>query len=153
MTRAILVALALLICTACGAASTGAPAAQPDTLPITIRGARLVAEVVADPATRERGLMFRRDLPAGTGMLFVFPAEQPQGFWMRNTYVPLSIAYLDRDGRILNIADMQPLDESTHPSAGPAQFALEVPQGWFAEHQITPGDRAAVRLPPDLVIR
>jgi uncharacterized membrane protein (UPF0127 family) len=91
--------------------------------------------------------MYRFSLPADHGMLFVFPAPQPLGFWMRNTYIPLSIAYLDADGRILNIEDMAPRDESSHPSRGLALYALEMRKGWFADKGIGVGARVT-GLPP-----
>ena len=123
---------------------------KPQSLPITkirVGNHPVDAEVAQTPEQRTLGLMFRFSLPADRGMLFVFPHPQPQGFWMRNTYVPLSIAYLDADGRILNILDMKPHDESSHPSAGPALYALEMRRGWFAERGIGPGTRVT-GLPP-----
>jgi uncharacterized membrane protein (UPF0127 family) len=74
-------------------------------------------------------------------MLFVFDAPQPLTFWMKDTYVPLSIAFIGADGRILNIEDMAPQTESPHNSRGPAMFALEMKKGWFAQFQIAAGDR------------
>jgi len=78
----------------------------------------------------------------------VFPEPQPLGFWMRNTYIPLSIAYIDADGRIVNVADMAPRDESSHPSNGPALYALEMRKGWFAEKGLGPGARVTGLPPP-----
>lgn len=101
--------------------------------------AKLKAEVAADGATRTIGLMNRFSLAPDSGMLFVFARSEPLAFWMRNTYVPLSIAYLNDKGVILNILDMKPHDESTHPSAGPAMYALEMKQGWFKERGIVAG--------------
>jgi uncharacterized membrane protein (UPF0127 family) len=123
---------------------------KPQSLPVTkIRvGTYAVdAEVAQNPQQRALGLMYRFNLPADRGMLFVFPRPEPLGFWMRNTFIPLSIAYIDADGRILNILDMKPHDESSHPSAGPALYALEMRKGWFAERGIGPGTRVA-GLPP-----
>jgi uncharacterized membrane protein (UPF0127 family) len=123
---------------------------KPQSLPVTkIRvGTHAVdAEVAQDPQQRALGLMYRFSLPADRGMLFVFPRAEPLGFWMRNTYIPLSIAYLDASGTILNILDMKPHDESSHPSAGPALYALEMRRGWFAERGIGPGTRVT-GLPP-----
>ncbi len=97
-------------------------------------------EIADTPAKRERGLMERTALAEDAGMLFVFAQEQPRSFWMRNTLIPLSIAYIDAGGRIVDIQDMQPLDETPHPSAAPAQFALEVNQGFFTEHGIEVGN-------------
>jgi len=74
-------------------------------------------------------------------MIFVFEKAEPQGFWMKNTFIPLSIAFIDSDGRILNVTDMAPQDERTHWSNGPALYALEMRKGWFAERGIGPGDQ------------
>jgi uncharacterized protein len=107
---------------------------------LQIKGHKLKAEVAADNNSRTIGLMNRFSLKPDHGMLFVFEQSQPQAFWMRNTFVPLSIAYLDSKGVIVNIEDMKPRDESTHPSAAPAMFALEMKQGWFKERGIAAGD-------------
>lgn len=115
---------------------------------------RLTAEVVATPEKRSIGLMFRDTLPEDRGMLFVFAGPYTGTFWMRNTRIPLSIAFIGQDRRILNIEDMQPFDEVTqHAPRGAAFYALEVNQGWFAARGIQPGDTVVFELPPDLVIR
>ena len=106
-------------------------AAELPTVALGIKEAHLVAEIAATDATRTTGLMNRFSLQPDHGMLFVFKAPQPQAFWMKNTYVPLSIAFIGADGRILNIEDMAPQTESTHPSRGPALYALEMKKGWF----------------------
>jgi uncharacterized membrane protein (UPF0127 family) len=108
---------------------------------LTIGKAKLKAEVAADNNTRTVGLMNRFSLQPDHGMLFVFAQSQPLAFWMKNTYVPLSIAYIDAQGVILNILDMKPHDESTHPSAGAALYALEMKQGWFKDRGIVAGNR------------
>lgn len=97
------------------------------------------AEVAADFSTRGRGLMHRKGLAPNAGMLFVFDAPSQQCMWMKNTYIPLSVAFLDEQGAIINIADMQPHSEQTHCSARPALYALEMTRGWFAERGIKPG--------------
>jgi len=97
------------------------------------------AEVARTPETRTRGLMFRQSMPANRGMLFVFPYPERQCFWMKNTLIPLSIAFLDDRGAIVNIADMQPQSEDLHCSARPVRYALEMNQGWFAAKRIAPG--------------
>ncbi len=102
---------------------------------------KLKAEVAADANSRTVGLMNRFSLAPDSGMLFVFPQSEQLGFWMKNTFIPLSIAYLDAKGVILNIADMKPQDESTHPSKGPAMYAVEMKQGWFKERGIKAGDK------------
>ncbi len=108
---------------------------------LTIGKAKLRAEVAADNNTRTVGLMNRFSLQPDHGMLFVFAQSQPLAFWMKNTYVPLSIAYIDAQGVILNILDMKPHDESTYPSTGAALYALEMKQGWFKDRGIVAGNR------------
>ena len=110
----------------------------------TARGERVEirAEIADEEAEQKRGLMERTALAEDAGMLFVFPGERPRSFWMRNTLIPLSIAYIDGDGGIVDIQDMQPLDETAHPSAAPAQYALEVNQGFFEERGVRVGDEA-----------
>ena len=111
------------------------------TRTLTIAGSKLTVEVASTPETRETGLMNRFSLQQDHGMLFVFEQAQPQAFWMKNTYIPLSIAFVDGSGRILNIEDMRPQDESTHWSRGMARYAIEMRQGWFAAKGIGDGDR------------
>ena len=110
------------------------------TRTLTIDGHSLIVEVASTPKTRETGLMNRFSLQPDHGMLFVFEAPQPMAFWMKNTYIPLSIAFVDAKGRILNIEDMRPQDEATHWSKGPALYAIEMRQGWFATRGIAEGD-------------
>jgi uncharacterized membrane protein (UPF0127 family) len=123
-------------------------AAVPDETAIvginTARGERVEvrAEIADEAAEQQRGLMERTELAEDAGMLFVFPGERPLSFWMKNTLIPLSIAYIDGDGGIVDIQDMQPLDETSHPSAAPAQYALEVNQGFFEERGVQVGDEA-----------
>ena len=108
---------------------------------LEINGHKLTAEVAATEPARTTGLMHRRMLPENRGMLFVFAAAAPQSFWMKNTYVPLSIAFLDESGTIINIEDMKPLTTDPHSSTRPARYALEMNQGWFAKRGIKPGAR------------
>jgi len=122
-------------------ASIAAQAAELPTRALTIDGNALTVEVAATPETRENGLMNRFSLQPDHGMLFVFESPQPLAFWMKNTYVALSIAFVDANGRILNIEDMRPQDESTHWSKGPALYAIEMRKGWFAAKGIAAGDR------------
>ena len=118
-----------------------AAAADLPTVELRIKGHKLTAEVAATEATRATGLMNRFSLQPDHGMLFVFRQARPQAFWMKNTYVPLSIAFVAADGTILNIEDMAPRTENTHPSRGPAMYALEMKKGWFAARGIGAGDR------------
>ena len=99
------------------------------------------AEVAADYATRGRGLMFRKSLAPNAGMLFIFDAPAMHCMWMKNTYIPLSVAFLDEKGEIINIADMQPHSEQSHCAARPALYALEMDRGWFAQRGIKAGAR------------
>jgi uncharacterized protein len=87
------------------------------------------------------GLMWRREMPQHEGMLFVYDAPAVQCFYMRNTYLPLSIAFIADDGTIVNIRDMQPLTENSHCADKPVRYALEMNQGWFAKKGIKPGFR------------
>lgn len=107
---------------------------------LTIGANKLIVEVASTPQTRETGLMNRFSLQQDHGMLFVFEVPQELAFWMKNTYIPLSIAFVDVNGRILNIEDMRPQDESTHWSSGQALYAIEMRQGWFAARGIAAGD-------------
>lgn len=100
---------------------------------------RIVAEVASAPTDRATGLMGRKTLPENHGMLFVFEKPGIQCFWMKNTFVPLSIAFMRDDGTITNIADMQPLSTDSHCSTEPVDLALEVNQGWFAKRNVKPG--------------
>ena len=102
-------------------------------------------EIADTDAERQTGLWGRPTLAEDAGMLFVFDQEQPLSFWMKDTLIPLSIAYISAEGRIVDIQDMPPLDETPHPSAEPAQYALEVNQGFFAERGVAVGD--TVELP------
>ena len=101
----------------------------------------LLVEVAETERQQQRGLMGRTELDANRGMLFVYDREQQLSFYMRDTLIPLSIAYIDARGTIIDIQDMQPLDETSHPSAAPAKYALEVNQGFFEAHGIQVGDR------------
>ena len=102
---------------------------------------RIEAEVAADQDSRKQGLMQRRSMAAHHGMLFVFPQVERHCMWMRNTFLPLSVAFLDEEGRILNIEDMQPHTETNHCAARPARFALEMNAGWFSGKGLKPGQR------------
>ena len=117
-----------------------ASSADLPTRTLTIRDQKLTVEVASTPETRATGLMNRFSLRTDYGMLFVFEAPQPLAFYMKNTYVPLSIAFVDARGRITNIEDMRPKDESTHWSKGLASYAIEMRQGWFAAKGIAAGD-------------
>jgi len=112
------------------------------TMTLRIGAVAVEAEVADESDERTIGLMGRKELAEGKGMLFVFREPQPLGFWMRDTLVPLSIAYINAAGVIREIHDLQPLDETPARSAfRDLLYALEVPQGWFHKNKILPGDR------------
>ncbi|MDR2176673.1 MAG: DUF192 domain-containing protein [Treponema sp.] len=100
----------------------------------------LRAEIARSAEEKQKGLMFRKNLADGQGMLFVFDRDQIMSFYMKNTLVPLSIAFIRSDGGIVEIRDMRPLDESLIRSSRSVRYALEVPQGWFDRAGIKTGD-------------
>jgi uncharacterized membrane protein (UPF0127 family) len=100
---------------------------------------RIEAEIAYTDEARQIGLMYRQKMPTSHGMLFVFDQPASHCMWMKNTLLPLSVAFLDDKGRIINIEDMQPQTEDNHCAAQPAKYALEMNLGWFARHGISPG--------------
>jgi uncharacterized membrane protein (UPF0127 family) len=120
----------------------GAQTGPQPTLPTTrlTAGMHLItAELATTFQSRMIGMMFREKTPPNHGMLFVFETQASQCFWMRNTPLPLSIAFIDDDGTITQIEDMAPRNDATHCSKKPVRFALEMEQGWFAKRGIAPG--------------
>jgi uncharacterized membrane protein (UPF0127 family) len=107
---------------------------------LKISNVPITVEIADTPQASENGLMFRDSLPEDHGMLFIFDQPKKASFWMKNTKIPLSIAYADSNGKILEIKSMNPLDETVVPSrSDEVNYALEVNQGWFARHGITAG--------------
>ena len=102
---------------------------------------RVCAEIAQTEPQRELGLMHRAALPPDGGMLFVFPQPDVQRFWMKNTELALSIAFLDDNGKIVNIEDMRPQTLDPHASARPVRYALEMRQGWFSDHRLKAGSQ------------
>jgi len=102
------------------------------------------AEIAIKDEERQKGFMFRKRIPEGTGMLFIFENDQILNFWMKNTPTPLSIAYITSDGRIRDILDMSPYSLDNVRSSGYVRYALEVPQGWFKKAGVNPGDRLKI---------
>ena len=133
LTRALVAAPLAMICAI-------AHAELPE-IALTVGGHKLTAEVAHTENTRSQGLMHRRMLPENRGMLFVFPKTDLHAMWMMNTYVPLSVAFLDAQGVIVNIADMAPHTTNAHGAAKPAKYALEMNLGWFRKRGIGPGAR------------
>lgn len=120
---------------------------------LMIGSTELQVEIAATPSARACGLSRRDHLDPEAGMLFVFPDPARRAFWMHETRIPLSIAFLDADRQIINSHDMAPMQtEERYPSDGPASYALEVNLGWFDEHGIGTGDRAEFSLPKVLLI-
>jgi uncharacterized membrane protein (UPF0127 family) len=117
-------------------------------LPLTIKGKIIKVEVARTEREQEKGLMFRERLGEDEGMLFVYGEEETLSFWMKNTRVPLSIAFIDKKGKIVDIQDMEPFSLRTHASSSPAKYALETNQGWFTKNGIRVGD--SVYLPRGL---
>lgn len=117
---------------------------MPDRAWVILGADTVVAEIARTADERAQGLKFRDELPAGTGMLFVFPDQGTRAFWMQDTYIPLDIAYIDASFRIVDIQQMEALSTDTYPSASPFMYALEVPLGWFAEHGVGVGDSIEV---------
>jgi uncharacterized membrane protein (UPF0127 family) len=112
---------------------------------------RLTVELARTADEKAMGLMFRNELDDGEGMLFIFEQDQIMSFWMKNTTIPLSIAFINSGGRIIDIKDMTPLSLSSVRSSRSVRYALEAPQGWFERSSITVG--ALCEMPPDSSLR
>jgi hypothetical protein len=137
----------LLVALGLGAAAASTELPE---IALAVNGHKLTVEVAASDEVRMQGLMHRRVLPENRGMLFVFREVERHGMWMMNTYIPLSVAFLDERGVIINIADMQPHTRDSHAASKPAKYALEVNQGWFKKHGVKPGAKVEgiERAPP-----
>jgi len=126
----------------CSAACVADPAFSQQRFPVTTLniGIHLIqAEVAIRDEERSQGLMFREQLGTNEGMVFRFPDNRPVCMWMKNTFVPLSVAFIDESGKIINIEDMQPQTQDAHCAKRPARFALEMNQGWFRQKNVKPG--------------
>jgi uncharacterized membrane protein (UPF0127 family) len=145
---AIAAALALAAAVACGGGDDGD--LPTTTIVVTDDSARaeLTVELARTAAERSLGLMFRESLPEDRGMLFVFPDDTTAGFWMMDTSIALSIAFIAEDGTIVDVQEMAPLSTEVHRPPGPYRYGLEVNQGWFGRHGFGPGDR--VQIPEEL---
>jgi len=130
------VALCLSLC----APAVWSQAQRLPVVKLNIGSHTLSAEVAATAESRRYGLMHRQQLPDNHGMLFVFDHDDTYCFWMRNTPLPLSIAFIAHDGAIINLADMAPNTTDSHCALEPVRYALEMEQGWFAQHGIGSGD-------------
>lgn len=132
-----LLAAAFLYCAGLAAAQAQQP--QLPAIDLTAGMHRIHAEVANDMGARMQGLMYRKSMPQNAGMVFVFEENAAHCMWMKNTLIPLSVAFVDQEGAIINIADMQPQTEQSHCAARPARYALEMNKGWFAQRGIKPG--------------
>jgi len=121
------------------AASAAAGFAQLPTIELNAGIHLIHAEIANSFESRAQGLMFRKYLAPNEGMLFVFPQAEPHCMWMKNTLIPLSVAFMDAQGRIVSIAEMEPQTETSHCAAAPAKFALEMSGGWFASKGLKAG--------------
>lgn len=119
------------------------------TTTIQVDGKPVVVELTVNNKERARGLMHRESMPADDGMLFVYPDERQRSFWMKDTKLPLSIAFIDKKGTIVRIADMRPLDKASTKSMLPAKYALEMNRGWFEANDVVVGEKVT-GIPTDL---
>lgn len=130
---------------ACAAGAVHAQGSgQPQNLPMAKLGAGMYviqAQVASTPQQREIGLMYRSTMPQNEGMLFVFDDAAPQCFWMKNTLLPLSIAFVAEDGSIVNVDEMKPQTLDQHCSEKPVPYVLEMNKGWFAKHGLKAGSK------------
>ena len=135
-------ALALVLAVAASAWAQGS--GQPQDLPATtlqVGMHNIRAQLAQTPEQRQIGLMYRQSMPTHEGMLFVFEVPTTQCFWMRNTLIPLSVAFLADDGSVVNIADMKPQSDESHCSTKPVRYVLEMNQGWFAKRGLKSGSK------------
>ena len=138
--RCLFAATAVTVCTSLAQAQE-TPQTNLPRVDLTIGMYRIDAQVAQTPQSREIGLMFRREMPQQEGMLFAFSVPAEQCFWMKNTLLPLSAAFIADDGTIVNLVDMAPQTTNSHCSAKPVRFVLEMNQGWFAHKGIKAGAR------------
>ena len=118
--------------------------------PLRVKGIVIDVEVAITAAEQQRGLKNREELPEGRGMLFCYPASVEQKFWMKDTFIPLSIAFIEYNGTISQIEDMKPLDERPVASHLPVKYVLEVPQGFFEKNGIREGDK--IEIPEEIKV-
>ncbi len=118
---------------------TGIPQLDLPRTAISVGMLRIDAQVASTPQQREIGLMYRKEMPQHEGMIFVFERPGVQCFWMKNTLLPLTAAFVEDDGTITNLADMKPLDETSHCSTKPVRDVLEMSQGWFEQRHLHAG--------------
>ncbi|MEW6355218.1 MAG: DUF192 domain-containing protein [Planctomycetota bacterium] len=141
--RWIMTACIMALCS-CSASDAPKPSAPTALHTIKVAGKDLKVEVVSTREKRQAGLSNRKTIPPDQGMLFVYPEDEYQSFWMKNTFVPLSIAFIRSDGWIAQMEDMEPETLLSHPSKVRVKFVLEVPQGWFQRNGVKVGDTAEI---------
>ncbi len=128
-----------VFCAAAVSIAAGVALAQLPTMELSAGIHLIRAELAYTFETRAQGLMFRKSLGPNEGMLFVFPQAEPHCMWMKNTLIPLSVAFIDEKGRIVSVSEMRPQSETSHCAAAPAKFALEMNRGWFAAKGLKAG--------------
>ena len=142
-TSLLAIAAAALLGIGCAAPAMARDQGQPQMdlrrIDLTAGMYRIDTQLATTERQREIGLMFRKEMPQQEGMLFVFEIPGVQCFWMRNTILPLTAAFVADDGTIVNLADMKPMTEDSHCSAKPVRYVLEMNQGWFAKRGIKAG--------------
>lgn len=143
----LLAALIILVMQSCAAVPPPA-----NTAILTGCGIPLQLTIRATPAERSQGYMGVRDIPDGTGMVFLWPEPTSVSFWMKDTPLPLEVVFFDEQQVILDIVAMQPNDETIHAAPQPVQMAVEVPQGHFARYGIKAGDQCTLTLPDGVVV-
>ncbi|MDR2490487.1 MAG: DUF192 domain-containing protein [Spirochaetaceae bacterium] len=144
--QAFISSLLLVFAAACARGADAKPQPKLETAILTVEkadgGATVItAELARTEGEKQKGLMFRTTLADGEGMLFVYTRDERMSFWMKNTLIPLSIAFISRDGRIIDILDMEPLSTQSVRSSRSVRYALEAPRGWFTREGIREGDR------------
>jgi uncharacterized membrane protein (UPF0127 family) len=134
-------ALALLLGGPAASFAQDAPQLNLQRITLTAGMHQIDVQLALTGEQKQKGLMMRKEMPQHEGMLFVFDQASTQCFWMRNTLIPLTAAFVADDGIIVNLADMKPLTELSHCSSKPVRYVLEMNQGWFAKKGIKPGFR------------
>ncbi len=148
------VVLAVVVLVVAGCNGNGRPVekndpSHADTITFEMGGRAVTLELALTPYDRARGLMYREELDEDGGMLFVYPDTRPLSFWMKNSWIPLSIAFVRDDGTIINIHEMRPMLESVnYKSDKPCRYAIEMNKGWFEKHGLGAGDQ--ITLPPEV---
>jgi uncharacterized protein len=126
---------------------TGCSSSSMRIVRCTLGDAQLKVELAETEGQRQRGLMYRNKLGTNRGMIFVYDGEEVRSFWMKNTHIPLSVAFIDESKKIVHITDMQPRTKDSHSSLYPCQYVLEVNKGWFDDHDVEVGALVEFEVP------